>query len=259
MKIAFEAIVLSRALNSIFPARIGELSRLYLSNKKIQIDYIAATGSVVVENYLDLIFLCLIGYASVLLTMSQQSIPKEVFEILYWILILLIILIVGLLVLIFIGNQHPHFSKLIPPRIYQFIEKCYNSFYLLLKSLVLHPKFFSLSSFLTLMILLTELSLVFAVGKVMDIPGSYSVFLLAALCGTITYALVITPGNFGTYEGVVASVLFLIEGIDPRVGILIALTAHGIETIILLLISCLIVFFEGINISTILNKKYPTE
>jgi uncharacterized protein (TIRG00374 family) len=210
---AIEIVFLSWFVNSIVPAKIGDIYRSYLLKKENDEPISKTIGTIVVERILDIILLLFLLTLSGYLLYSEK-IPEEINQSLK-IGYTLIIILVSCIILAAILKER--LMQMIPKRLHKYFENLGHG--------ILRPvsDFETITYVLatSLMIWLLESGRLFFVTKALGIDiGIYTVVFIA-LASTLLTAIPLTPAGLGAVE---FSIIFLLtlSGVDSTLGTAVA-------------------------------------
>ncbi|MGB9928081.1 MAG: flippase-like domain-containing protein [Methanosarcina sp.] len=237
------SIFISQSANVILPARIGDLSRMYILKKRKDLALTTSLSSLTVERVFDIV-----AITSIAILASSGAASH--FELASWMESL--IKLSGLVVIVFFaalfvvsfkgGNPKKSLKKENPAEGMVGKLKTFMSAFLHQMSIVaVRPGAFLTVTASSLLIWGMDILTCFLVLKAFPIAGvnlsstyMISLIFLAVAIGNIAKTFPITPGAIGTYE-VALTAVFALGGIKPEIGFTVAVVDHIIKNSITLI------------------------
>lgn len=237
------SIFISQSANVILPARIGDLSRMYILKKRKDLALTTSLSSLTVERVFDIV-----AITSIAILASSGAASH--FELASWMESL--IKLSGLVVIVFFaalfvvsfkgGNPEKSLKKENPAEGMVGKLKAFMSAFLHQMSIVaVRPGAFLTVTASSLLIWGMDILTCFLVLKAFPVAGvnlsstyMISLIFLAVAIGNIAKTFPITPGAIGTYE-VALTAVFALGGIKPEIGFTVAVVDHIIKNSITLI------------------------
>lgn len=240
------SIFISQSANVILPARIGDLSRMYILKKSKDLAFTTSLSSLTVERVFDIIAITFIAvFASSGVTSMFEPTP--------WMTSLIklsgaavFLFFTGLFVLSYRESRSKKKSK---EKVYVSysgepltkIKDFASTFIRQMSIVAVRPEAFIAVVASSLLIWGLDIFTCFLVLKAFPISGvdmsspfTVSLVFLAVALGNIAKTFPITPGAIGTYE-VALTAVFGLGGIRPELGFTVAVLDHIIKNSITLL------------------------
>lgn len=237
------SIFISQSANVILPARIGDLSRMYVLKKSKDLDFTTSFSSLTVERVFDIVAITSIAILASSGTASQ-------FELAPWMDSLIklsgLSVVLFFLILFIVSFRESATTKILEMENYQNgisgnIKGFALTFLHQMSIVAVRPSAFLAVTVSSLLIWGTDIFTCFLVLKSfptvgVDISSTYMVSLifLAVALGNIAKTFPITPGAIGTYE-VALTAVFGLGGINPEIGFTVAVLDHIIKNSITLI------------------------
>lgn len=237
------SIFISQSANVILPARIGDLSRMYILKKSKDLDYTTSFSSLTVERVFDVV-----AITSIAILASSGAASR--FKLAPWMDSLIklsgLAVILFFLILFVVSFRENFTTKMLGT------DNSQNGFSGKIKSfaatflhqmsiVAVQPSAFLAVTASSLLIWGTDILTCFLVLKSfptvgVNISSTYmiSLIFLAVALGNIAKTFPITPGAIGTYE-VALTAVFGIGGINPEIGFTAAVLDHIIKNSITLI------------------------
>lgn len=237
------SIFISQSANVILPARIGDLSRMYILKKSKDLAFTTSFSSLTVERVFDIV-----AITSIAILASSGAASR--FEIAPWMDSL--IKLSGLAVLLFFSILFIASFRESHNKITLEEEKLRNglsgkikgftfTFLHQMSVVAVRPSSFLAVTASSLLIWGIDIFTCFLVLKAfpivgVDVSSTYmiSLIFLAVALGNIAKTFPITPGAIGTYE-VALTAVFALGGIEPKIGFTVAVLDHIIKNSITLI------------------------
>lgn len=241
----FKAYLLSIGLNTFIPARLSEFVKITYMKKKGNLSTAHYTSALILERYLDLIFLIILMFSGILFSLVQFNQKILGFS----------IILIGPIFLLFFFNTQ------IFQKILNFLKKFLDhKYYKIIKDFfyLISKKIFKLdflySFLLSLIVWVISFLLVFIIlkylhGNQIDIYGALIVFISLTL-GRIIPGL---PANLGTFEAAIVLSMSKL-GFNINDAFLTAITIHLSQLIFPTIISLIIFTNEGLGIKSFLKS-----
>jgi uncharacterized protein (TIRG00374 family) len=240
----FKAYLLSIGLNTFIPARLSELVKITYMKKKGNLSTTHYVSALILERYLDIIFLVILMFLGTLLSLVEFN--QKILSIL--------IILIGLIFILFF------FNSLVFQKILNFLKKFLDhKYYKIIKDFfdLISKKIFKLdflySFFLSLIVWAISFLLVFIIlkylhGELINVYGASIIFLSLSLSRIIPGL----PANIGTFE---TAIVFSMSklGFNINDAFLTAITIHLSQIIFPTIISLIIFTNDGIGIKSFLK------
>jgi uncharacterized protein (TIRG00374 family) len=232
----------SSFLNVIFPARAGEIVRLYSLKKNNDIPYSAGLSVIVVEqvvNLLSLVLVATLALGSIFL--SGTSLSNEIAEQLLPLGLLGFISgLIGITLLFIIDPiKFKFLFSFLPENIQEKGIKLLKQLSIGLNSLRGNILLLSSALGVSMLVWIFEGIMIWLLAtEIISQSSEFSVSLFASTMGNITFIFPILPGAVGQYEIVLALVLTISQYYDPELGgaATIPLIDRIIKTVVLAII-----------------------
>jgi len=237
------SIFISQSANVILPARIGDLSRMYILKKRKNLALTTSLSSLTVERVFDIVAITSIailassGAAShfKLASWMESSIKLSGIVVILFFVALFTVSLKG-------GRSEKTSNHGNPPEGKLEKLKDFGSTFLHQMSIVaVRPGAFLTVTASSLLIWGMDILTCFLVLKAFTIEGvnlsstyMISLIFLAVAIGNIAKTFPITPGAIGTYE-VALTAVFALGGIKPEIGFTVAVVDHIIKNTITLI------------------------
>lgn len=254
VKELFSIVCIHNMALNIFPARSGELSFIYLLNKRHKKSVVEGTVSLILIRILDFITVSILFF---IFTFTVHGLPANLMNVSKIIGFILIVII--LFMLIFIRNSDRFVNGLrIVSIIFNINERQFVN-YLFIKIDEMSTSFkkltfdrFVWSIIVSLCIWALVYLTSFIIVKAMGINIIFESFMLALTFFFMTSMIPIQGiGGFGTFEGG-WSISFMVVGVTKEVAISSGIIMHIISIIYLILL--FIIGFTGLQEKQILEK-----
>jgi conserved hypothetical protein len=237
------SIFISQSANVILPARIGDLSRMYILKKSKDLDFTTSFSSLTVERVFDIV-----AITSIAILASSGAASK--FELAPWMDSLIklsgLAVVLFFLILFIVSFRESVTTKILKTENSQNglsgkIKGFVSTFLHQMSIVAVQPSAFLAVTASSLLIWGTDIFTCFLVLKSfptvgVNISSTYMVSLifLAVALGNIAKTFPITPGAIGTYE-VALTAVFGLGGINPNIGFTVAVIDHIIKNSITLI------------------------
>lgn len=203
-------IYLSWFMNVIFPARLGEVSQIYMLKKK-NISTTKASVTIVLDKIVDLLTLMMLLIVLLNIVKFNHTIASDLnFELFYF----LSSFICGMIFFsLYLAYGYPEFlksmvSKLLPENKFTFrVLKLIDNVSLSLKELVANPSRFVYIFLLSFGVWLLEMTSIYIIALSLNISLQPDIAFLAQIITFGSMIIPLTPGGFGTYEATSGFVL----------------------------------------------------
>nr|WP_321496395.1 lysylphosphatidylglycerol synthase transmembrane domain-containing protein [uncultured Methanolobus sp.] len=207
-------VFLSWFVNSIVPAKLGDIYRSYLLKKSTETPISASLGTIFVERIFDIAVLLLLLTSSGLL-IFKNNIPQQISEAMGIGYLLLIIICIGLICSWLFRDR---IFELIPEKIHFHTRNLHNGVYISLSSKSTVFK----TILLTLVIWTLEASRFMLVTKSLGLHLGFELIIFVVLAASLLTAIPLTPAGLGAVE---VSIVFLlgIFGVGTATGTSVAL------------------------------------
>jgi hypothetical protein len=211
---ATEMVFLSWFVNSIVPAKLGDIYRSHLLKKETRQSISSSIGTIMLERVFDIaLLLCLLSISGYLL--FKDKMPQELSTSLGIGYLLLGTAVTGLFLL---GVMKTRFLKIVPARFHSYLDNFHKGVF----------KSFSNKHTIIYLIVTTaiiwfiESSRFFFVTKAMGLDLGIPVIIFVVLASSMLTAIPLTPAGLGAVE---VSIVFIlgIMGVDSNTGTAVAL------------------------------------
>lgn len=248
-------------INSLIPARLGELLRFYLLKQRTRVPMAVGMASVVIEHLFDLTIIFGLATISCLILFKEFQL-SWIFNYLLVILCLILIVIFALIILI---RKQERATKIVEKILHLLprkiailfenkIENTIYSFNESVKNISMDKKMLSIILITSLLIWFLESVIVFTASIALRCNIAFTAVAFSLLLAALVYIMPLTPGGFGIYEAVFVLVLGLF-GIPSTTGLALALVDHTLKFVFIILLGYSSLFWLGVNISEVLTKK----
>jgi uncharacterized protein (TIRG00374 family) len=237
------SIFISQSANVILPARIGDLSRMYILKKSKDLDFTTSFSSLTVERVFDVV-----AITSIAILASSGATSR--FELAPWMDSMIklsgIAVVLFFLILFIASFRESTGTKILETENSQNglcgkLKGFMFTFLHQMSIVAVHPGAFLAVTISSLLIWGTDIFTCFLVLKSfptagVNISSTYmiSLIFLAVALGNIAKTFPITPGAIGTYE-VALTAVFGLGGISPEIGFTVAVVDHVIKNSITLI------------------------
>lgn len=237
------SIFISQSANVILPARIGDLSRMYILKKSKDLDFTTSFSSLTVERVFDVV-----AITSIAILASSGATSR--FELAPWMDSMIklsgLAVVLFFLILFIASFRESTDTKILETGnsqngLYGKLKGFMSTFLHQMSIVAVHPGAFLAVTISSLLIWGTDIFTCFLVLKSfptagVNISSTYmiSLIFLAVALGNIAKTFPITPGAIGTYE-VALTAVFGLGGISPEIGFTVAVVDHVIKNSITLI------------------------
>lgn len=228
-------IFLSQTANVILPARIGDITRAYLLNKK-DIPLTSGFSSLAVERVFDVLAISIIGTIAMLIAIREYHIDGNI----KYIVLVSVILIITVFLLIFIAakNRGKYIKKIInvisKGEYTENVIKVITKFITEIRFVSTSPKHFSIILSSSLLIWTIDILTCYVILMAFSQYPAIAIVFLAVAIGNLAKIFPITPGAIGTYEMALTTV-FSLGGISPNISFAVAIIDHIVKNSITLI------------------------
>ncbi|ETA67438.1 hypothetical protein MettiDRAFT_0862 [Methanolobus tindarius DSM 2278] len=228
-------VFLSWFVNSIVPAKLGDIYRSYLLKKSTDTPISASLGTIFIERIFDIAILLLLLTSSGLVIFNR-NIPQQISEAMGIGYFLLLIVIMGL---IFVWIFKDRFYDILPEKFHFHFRNLHNGVYLSLSD----KKTILRTITMTILIWALEASRFMLVTKSLGINLGFEIIIFVVLAASLLTAIPLTPAGLGAVE---VSIVFLlgIFGTDVATGTSIALLDRLISYWSILITGALVYIFD---------------
>ena len=239
--------------NMVFPARLGEVVRLFLVRSEPQGNSGQAVSAIAVERLMDLLFALITIALGLSLLGSASDLPSEVVTSLT---VLIGLTVVGFVILLFAPPLHPHILRLVRTLLNRFVPALAERLTLFVERI-----------FASMQYLANPMRLAVVIGWTLLTWLLYTVFfhlvllaflpspeIGASLLATGFIALSIGVPSVPSYAGpfhVGAALALSTYGYSEVVGASFALTAHALTTILTILVGMASMQAMGTNLGAL--------
>ncbi|WP_048065794.1 lysylphosphatidylglycerol synthase transmembrane domain-containing protein [Methanosarcina acetivorans] len=245
-----ESIFISQLANVLLPARIGDIARVHVLKRKVDLPVTTGLSSLAVERICDITAITLIAFLTILMVSSMVTVYLWVISTIYLGGIIVLVFFIFLCASVIIkGNiSYGLIGKISNPcNSVKYLNKIKHFIFQLIREILIFasdPKSFISSLLLSIYIWIIDIITCFAVlASFQEVHFSVSMvalIFLAVAVGTITKMFPVTPGAIGTYEVAVVAI-FGLAGIEPSIAFIVAVVDHLIK-------NCVTVFGGGISL-----------
>lgn len=256
--IAYRTMHISRFINSVTPARMGEVARLYSLKKEKNLPVGETIGKITVENILDIMILLIFSVLSMMLVLRTQSIPTISFYITIIAFVVVTIIALGTFLLFYRGNRLITIIARISKKLAAKLSVVHKTFQQGLSDLKTHDKRVGATVALTFVMWFCELLLVYVISRAMSLDIPFWICIYAGSIAILSLTIPLLPGGFGSYEVAMASLL-VISGISLESALTLAFIDHALRMFYLLCLGPPFMIKTGVNISNIKKESYSIE
>lgn len=247
---AYRTIHITTFINSVTPARLGELARVYALKKEEDIPSGKTIAKITFEHILDFIAVLAFAAISLLVVLRTKDIPQKSYNIMLVSLVFIVTLMVLAIMLIFFGDSFISKTKRISEKLYNKLSSLYKHFREGMIDLSKRKRIIAQSFVLTLILWIFELLNIYIIAKAMSLDISIWVCIYAGTIAMLTLSIPLLPGGFGSYEAVLASLL-VISGISLESALTLALIDHSLRFLYLLCMGPPFMIKTGIKVNKI--------
>ncbi|MDK2940438.1 MAG: hypothetical protein PWQ51_2603 [Methanolobus sp.] len=228
-------VFLSWFVNSIVPAKLGDIYRSYLLKKSTDTPISASLGTIFVERIFDIAVLLLLLTSSGLL-IFKRNIPQQISEAMGIGYFLLIIVILGL---ISTWTFKDRLFNILPEKFHFHFRNLHNGVYISLSD----KKTIFKTILLTLFIWALEASRFMLVTKSLGVHLGFEIIIFVVLAASLLTAVPLTPAGLGAVE---VSIVFLLDifGTNAATGTSVALLDRLISYWSILVTGALVYIFD---------------
>jgi uncharacterized protein (TIRG00374 family) len=260
---AFWSTAIGFMVNNLVPIRLGEFVRAYVLGEKEGTGFAPSFSSIVVERTLDLIGLLSIGIVTMLLVSAQtelSSLAVNIFTaVAVLIFIILTFIIVGIKKEALIIRLLTRITSKIPlvkkhtARIADFASSLIEG----LQGLSQNPKIFITNISLTLILWLTQTSVIYLTFEAFNYPLPFVAAILGGVLIYFSYILPATPGYVGSYEAFWVLIFTLLGVTQTDLLLAMGVISHLIGLLPIIIVGCVSVVWIGASFEEIFSfKKY---
>lgn len=217
-------------INAITPARLGDVSSVYLFHAEEEVPVARGILLVVIDRIMDVISLAVL-FIVILNVVIKNSALGEVA--LFFLLFSLIVVLISFLVLFFLFNNPDRLQLLthavigrVSSRLSNVISSTIQESNEELSKLARERKKILLAFVLAFPTWLLESTSTFLVAEALGITLYLPVAFVAAMVGFFSMTVPLTIGGFGSFELAIASSLVLLHSLDDKTALLIAFLDH---------------------------------
>lgn len=254
LKELFSIVCIHNAALNVFPARSGELSYIYLLNKRHKRTAGEGAASLITIRIMDIITISLFFFISIIITQDLPVILMNATKItgifLFFIVLFILIFISNCDRFVYLLRNISIYLKLNKKKSVNYIFNKLNEMSETFKKLT--PRLFIESMIISFFIWILLYSVLYAMLEAMGIKVALPLFLLASTFFLMTSIIPVQGiGGFGTMEGGWA-ISFIAVGMTKDVAISSGIIMHIISIIYLILL--FIIGFAGLHEKQILDK-----
>lgn len=214
---AFRCIMAGWFLNSVLPARAGDVMRGYALKTTEDTPFSVALGTIVIERVMDMLVLsAMLAVVAALFVRSSRAmfLAAGAFGI-------GAVLVVGLAIVYFAGD---HLADRLDGPISS-ADRSIRKIQTALARVSGNPFALALSLLLSLPVWLAEIATIYFAGRAIGLQLGIVPTIAAGVSAFVSQAVPVTPGGVGTYEAAIASVLALF-GVEWATGTALGLVDH---------------------------------
>lgn len=210
-------IYVSQTANIILPARLGDITRMFILKHEKQTPFTNSFTSLIAERVYDILIIAILGLCTLPFIISL--LVDAGYGYFVWLLVIVVLGgAVGVGVLFLSKKLHAK-NKIIAKILEifaQFLEVSAT------------PKAIGMLSLTSVVIWMIDILICYIVAQMFEINISFMLVILAIVIGNLVKAIPITPGGIGTYEAALV-VVFSIGGVPAATATLIAIIDHLIK------------------------------
>ena len=238
-------------VNNFLPSRIGEALRLRIVEEEYQADAGITIGTLIVEHLLD--FLVLVGLAGIssyfvvgnfVTNPTTSAVLKGAVVFVGVILLMIALILVA-------GHKILRSFPFLPENLREQLFQVYLSLKASIQVIIQNRIRFACAIILSVILWLFETTTIFLITRGIGLQVSYSVCLLGASVGYLTFAAPITPGSFGTFELSTASLLSISSKVDLEDALIVPLIDRTLKMIYLVCLGVPFFLYHGLSISKV--------
>jgi uncharacterized protein (TIRG00374 family) len=248
-------------VNTLVPIRLGEFVRAYVLGEKEGTGFAPGLSSIVVERTLDLIGLLSIGIVTMALISAQaglSSIVRDIFT-------ALALLIAAILTVIIVGIKKESLiirlltrttSKI--PLVKKYSDRIADFTSSLIKGLQglsQKPKMFTANIALTLILWLTQTSVIYLTFTAFNYPMPFVAATLGGVLMSISHILPATPGYVGSYEAFWVLIFTLLGVTQTDLLLAMGVISHLVGVLPIIIIGSISVVWLGVSFEEIFSFK----
>ena len=228
-------VFLSWFVNSIVPAKLGDVYRSYLLKKSTDTPISASLGTIFIERIFDIAILLLLLTSSGLL-IFKKNIPQQISEAMGVGYFLLLMVIIGL---VFVWIFKDRFYDILPEKFHFHFRNLHTGVYISLSD----KKTVFKTIILTFFVWGLEASRFMLVTKSLGVNLGFEIIIFVVLAASLLTAIPLTPAGLGAVE---VSIVFLLEifGTNVATGTSIALLDRLISYWSILITGTLVYIFD---------------
>ncbi|RJX44616.1 hypothetical protein DM826_03100 [Halonotius aquaticus] len=214
---AFRCIMSGWLVNSLIPARAGDVLRGYALKTTEGTPFSVAVGTIVIERVLDMLVLgLLMTVVASFYLRSQQTIYLALGAFLIG-----VVLLIGLIIIYLVGDR---LSDLLADHVAG-VSNSIKTVRQALKRVSGNPFALALAAAISLPVWMIEVTTIYFAAKAVGITLSFVPTVTAGVSAFVSQAVPVTPGGLGTYEAAITSILVLFD-IESSTGTALALVDH---------------------------------
>lgn len=210
-------IYLSWFMNALFPARLGEVSQIYML-KKEGVSTTKATVAILLDKTIDLLTLIILLFVLLNIVNYNHDLSNNLNYILFFYLGIIIIAIIGFFFILIYKNPTVVIAlvtKILPDSaLTKKLVKLIQNVNFSLKELAANPSRFMKIALLASGVWLLEMSTTFIIASSLNIEIHPDIAFLAQIITFGSMIIPLTPGGIGTYEGTLGLVLATLTNHD---------------------------------------------
>ncbi|GAB7008098.1 flippase-like domain-containing protein [Halorubrum trueperi] len=214
---AFRCIMAGWFLNSLIPARAGDVLRGYSLKTTDGVPFSVGIGTIVIERVFDMLVL-----GMMILVVAVFFVPSNSMVYLAGASFSIgVILLIGLLMVYFVGHRVTEVSG----DRFMGLSNSIQTVQRALRRVSNNPFALALSGFLSVPVWLAEVATIYFAARAVGVELGVIPTVSAGVAAFVSQAVPITPGGLGTYETAITSVLVLFE-VESSTGFAIGLVDH---------------------------------
>lgn len=213
----FRCIMAGWLLNSLLPARAGDVMRGYALKTTEGTPFSVGIGTIVIERVLDMLVLgAMMAVVAGFYVREARTTYLAIGAFLIG-----VVLLTGLVAVYLIGHR---VSDLLEDRI-EGVSKSIRTVQRALRRVSGNPFAVALSAAISLPVWLTEIATIYLAARAVGVNLGVVPTVTAGISAFVSQAVPVTPGGLGTYEAAITSILVLF-GIDSSTATALALVDH---------------------------------
>jgi len=236
-------------VNNLLPGRIGDVLRLQIVEEDIHADAGITLGTLIVDRFLD--FLVLIGLAGI----SSYSVARSftinptASIVIRGAMVILGVVLLIIVIMLVAGHRILRSFSFLPENLYERLIQVYLSWKASLRIIIQNRTKFVCALLLSVILWISETTTIFLITRGIGLQISYSLCLLSASIGYLTFAASITPGSFGTFELSTASLLSISSKVVLEDALIVPLIDRILKMIYLVCLGVPFFLYHRLSLS----------